>query len=76
MTQKIVKATAEKKVDVKTELRKDILAAIVGSTAFDAFEDVVVAELSGSEILIRTKEHDVVLKAVVKKERVEVEFEA
>jgi len=74
MTAKITKKVTEKKVDEKGVLRASIVDAVVGSTAFDGITGVV-AKLSDSEILFRGADHDVVLKVVVKKERLDIEFE-
>jgi hypothetical protein len=75
-TQKLVVKAGTKKVDAKELARRSVMEAVLAK-AFLEMEDVVVAPLtdSYSEVLVRTKDFDVVLKAVVKKERLAVEFE-
>ncbi len=66
---------SEKKADAKEVARTQVMTAIL-EKAFTGL-DVVVAPLTDSlsEILVRTPDFDIVLKAVVKKERLAVEFE-
>jgi hypothetical protein len=74
---KVAVAKSEKKVDAKETARKGVMEAVLAH-AFTDMEGVIVAALteSLSEVLVRTKDFDIVLKAVVKKERLAVEFEA
>ncbi len=73
---KLVVTGGTKKIDAKEVARRSVMEAIL-EKSFTGMEEVVVAPLteSLSEVLIRTKDFDIVLKAVVKKERLAVEFE-